>query len=328
MLIKKKTKFSVAAIALSAMLMTATGPVFAKPSATIDVDYVALGDSLAAGVTPYVPDYFPYFNLNKSYSDYIAGKLDSDDVLGDYANYGFPLYTTDSILGLIGPGQYPDFDPLQPYSYPYYMRSTTDSFNPLASVPVLNVNTVRNSLSDAEIVTLDIGANDLLKLREWVSALLSLNPSDPSYSMNLVQLVNAYPGAMDKNSLSLVLTNPAITTETKLNTIFGAEITAITYKTGQIIQKINDIDEEDPQIYVMGYYNAFPDDPLFASVIENLNSAVMAEIAGEATYIATWDSFSKHLGKYLPEDNIHPSVQGYKTISQCFWEEIIEDFDF
>ena len=69
MLIKKKTKFSVAAIALSAMLMTATGPVFAKPSATIDVDYVALGDSLAAGVTPYVPDSFPGFTLDKSYTD-------------------------------------------------------------------------------------------------------------------------------------------------------------------------------------------------------------------------------------------------------------------
>jgi hypothetical protein len=35
--------------------MTATGPVFAAPATTGDIDYVALGDSLAAGVTPMFP---------------------------------------------------------------------------------------------------------------------------------------------------------------------------------------------------------------------------------------------------------------------------------
>lgn len=83
MLIKKKTKFSVTAIALSAMLMTATVPVFAKSSATIDVDYVAFGDSLAAGVTPYTLPGFP-FSLDKSYTDYLADKVHKGVVSGGY----------------------------------------------------------------------------------------------------------------------------------------------------------------------------------------------------------------------------------------------------
>ena len=105
-------------------LFSITGVAFAQSGEKID--YVALGDSLAAGYTPNK-------TIDKGYTDFIAEKLNEEEVLGDYQNFGVPGYTTDNVLASIDPT------------------------NPVNADRIL-------AISKAEIITLDVGANDLLNL--------------------------------------------------------------------------------------------------------------------------------------------------------------------
>ncbi|MFB5281144.1 SGNH/GDSL hydrolase family protein [Peribacillus sp. Hz7] len=86
------------------------------------VDYVALGDSLAAGITPDgILDY--------SYTDYVASKFDSSKLykLVDYDNFGVSGYTSVQLKN-----------------------------------DVLKSSKIRKEIKAATHITIDIGANDLL----------------------------------------------------------------------------------------------------------------------------------------------------------------------
>lgn len=305
MLMKKKSKFSVTAIALSALIMTATGPVFAKPSVTIDVDYVALGDSLAAGVTPDNLNVYPYFALDKSYTDLIADKLHKGVVSGDYINYGFPLYTTDHVLGLIQPpysAPYPTFapNPVFPVSdqfKPYYRI-----VNKTSMVPVTDGEVVA-ALLDAEIVTLDIGSN------------------------NIAPYVKAYvDGGMTDVALAAALADVAPNVIADILNIAGT-IQATRMASG----------EEPAQIYIMGLYNAFPgatdeQQALINELLTGYNSSLASALSNIGTQVPgiNFVDVSNRMENptSLTMVNIHPTLKGYKTISQCFWKEITQDFDF
>ncbi len=216
------------------------------------LDYVALGDSLAAGMTP-------TYSFDKSYTDLIAEKLDGEGVLAEYNNFGVSGYTTEDVLRNINPG-----DP-----------------NNLTRIM---------AIKDAEIITLDIGANDLLSL---IPVLLADKTQAPA-------AINGVIGNIAQIIGTLKIINPTA------------------------------------KIYIMGYYNAFYAFPNLTAeqkestcyLITQFNSAlqqVTNKIPG-ITYIDTYTAMDKHIGKYLPEANIHPSVFGYKAIAKEFWKVVQVDF--
>ncbi|GGF18303.1 lipase/acylhydrolase [Halobacillus andaensis] len=93
---------------------------FAKGPVKKEVDYVALGDSLAAGVTP-------FRGLGEGYPDYLVERMEQSQYTVDDANFAFPGHNSDQLLS------------------------------------VLNRDDVQDEIKEAEYVTINIGANDLLK---------------------------------------------------------------------------------------------------------------------------------------------------------------------
>jgi len=240
-------KWYLKAVILALVLLTSiTGIAFAQSDEKID--YVALGDSLSVGYTP-------YSSIDKSYTDFIAMKLDGEGILGDYHNFGVIRYTTDDVLASI------------------------DYTNPQNAESIL-------AISNAEIITLDIGANDILDL---IPALMA----DPTQAPDVIQ-------SIAENLAEIILT----------------------------LKGIN----PNANIYLMGYYNAFPFYPeelqeQVIPLIKGLNLAInqVANATGE-TYIDTYTIMDKHLTKYLPEDDIHPGLLGYKAMAKEFWNIIKVDF--
>ncbi|ODA41921.1 GDSL-type esterase/lipase family protein [Desulfosporosinus sp. BG] len=233
-------------------LLSMTGVAFAQSSEKLD--YVALGDSLVAG-------YAPNGTIDKSYTDFIAVKLDGEGVLGDYRNFGVPGYTTDKVFADINPD------------------------NPV------NANRIV-AISNAEIITLDVGANDLLgMIRDPLF--------DPTQAPAAIKNV---AGNIFKITSTLKGLNP------------------------------------NAKIYLMGYYNAFPYLPeeqqaQLIPLIKGFNQTVkgvadLKDSTGStiATYVDTYTTMDKHLAKYLPEDNIHPDISGYRAIAKDFWDIIKVDF--
>lgn len=92
-------------------------------------NYVALGDSVAAGRNPYgVDDY--------GYTDYISDYLKSEGKLGSYVSYAVSGYKTHDIFEDIS------------YNRKVEVNNKTEN--------------IRKSLRESDIVTISIGANDFL----------------------------------------------------------------------------------------------------------------------------------------------------------------------
>jgi len=262
MLRRLSSKMSMSISLIVVFLFSMTGTVFGKastPSVSPQYNYVSLGDSLAAGQTPYlIPDSYGYTNI-------IADKLAGAGVLGNYGDYGVSGYTTSGVI------------------------------NQITKPAVLS------ALASAQIVTLDIGANDILRLPE----------------------VQAYlAGQGNLQDVHIAVTAKLNEVAVNIGTIVGIIKTANPYA----------------KIYVMGYYNAFPNNPELSPIIEGLNTAITGSVdscnlALEAqslpivTYVDTMSSMNKHLTKYLPNIvDIHPTVQGYRAIAMDFWAFIQPDF--
>jgi len=107
-----------------------------SPTWIVKTNYVALGDSLAAGVTP-------DNQLGKGYADMIAEKIAKEDALASY-NKGFsqPGYTTADVLTDIKKNVVRDV-----YGSGYTSKTAS----------------IKDTLKKADIVTISAGANDLLK---------------------------------------------------------------------------------------------------------------------------------------------------------------------
>ncbi|UUZ90923.1 SGNH/GDSL hydrolase family protein [Paenibacillus sp. P25] len=76
----------------SAASVTASAADTAAPQWPQSIRYLALGDSLAAGMTP-------TGGLDKSYADYLAASLQAAGYLTGYERrYAYPGYTTDNVL--------------------------------------------------------------------------------------------------------------------------------------------------------------------------------------------------------------------------------------
>lgn len=116
---KISRKFS--SVVLIGTLLTAL-PIstFAKSPAKKVLDYVALGDSLAAGVTP-------TGGIDLGYPAYLANRFEQSQYTVGFSNLGFPGYTSTNL-----------------------------------AQDVLFNNGVQSKIKEAEFITIDIGANDLL----------------------------------------------------------------------------------------------------------------------------------------------------------------------
>lgn len=97
----------------------------------------------------------------------------------------------------------------------------------------------------------------------------------------------------------------------------------------EIVKTINTMNA-NADIYVMGYYNAFPYLP--ADIQENiiiptlslLNDHIkQASEATGATYVRTDKAIAKDFETYLPhQEDIHPGKEGYLLLANCFWKEM------
>lgn len=94
----------------------------------LKINYVALGDSVAAGRNPYgVDDY--------GYTDYVKDYLQKNDKLNSYISYAISGYTTDDV---------------------------TNDIN-LNKKSIDNEISIKRALRESNLVTISIGANDFMK---------------------------------------------------------------------------------------------------------------------------------------------------------------------
>jgi lysophospholipase L1-like esterase len=105
------------------------------------VVYLALGDSIAAGTSPY-----DYNKTIKSYPDFIAERLKKQGILGEYdKRYAIKGHTT--------------FDLLNDIQHDIHIDTADNT----------DLKGIRNYIANADIITLDIGANDILKKLDYTS---------------------------------------------------------------------------------------------------------------------------------------------------------------
>lgn len=116
-------------------LQTAAAQSDQFPTWITPINYLALGDSLAAGVTP-------MNEIGKGYTDFLAEELAQDELLKK-SNKGFsyPRYTTTDVLN----------DLMTDVTKPVYGIG-----NPAETA------TLQQSVKEADLITLTVGANDVL----------------------------------------------------------------------------------------------------------------------------------------------------------------------
>lgn len=107
------------------------------PSWTLPIDYLALGDSLAAGVTP-------NNELGKGYADFLAESIQGIGALKTYnKGFSYPGYKTTDVLNDIK------------------LNVTKDIYGIGSAEKTAKL---QQSIKDAEVITISAGANDILPL--------------------------------------------------------------------------------------------------------------------------------------------------------------------
>lgn len=236
------------------------------PTWVTPVNYLALGDSLATGVTP-------DSKLGSGYTDFIAEALKSQNVLNSF-NKGFSLpgYTTSDIL---------------------------KDLQANATKPVFGTGNqgdtaeLHKSIAAADIITISAGANDVL----------------PYFK------VDAATGVPTVDLAKIM-----------------ASIQQVGVNYSQILKTIYTINP-DVQVYVMGYYNPFPQmdatyQTQIAQLMNGLNGAIKTGLTGTtAAFIPTAEKIAENYAANLPNPkNIHLSESGYKVVSDLFNQKLVENY--
>jgi len=233
------------------------------PFWTQPIDYLALGDSLAAGVSP-------NNELGKGYADYLSMAMLEIGALKTYnKGFSYPGYKTTDVLNDIKLNVTKDI-----YGIGFEEKTAK----------------LQQSIKDAEVITISVGANDVLPLFKH----------DPTTGKAIIDQ------KMALTTLQQVGTN---------------------YKS--IMAQINEINP-DAQVYVMGYYNPFPylsEDlqPLLKQLLDMLNKAITTGLVGtQAIFVPTGDLIASEYKTYLPNpENIHLSEAGYKKVTEQFWTNML-----
>jgi lysophospholipase L1-like esterase len=274
----------------SFMAMSATPAMAATTPKTID--YVAFGDSVAAGVRGGNADpRDPAYELGSAYgyTDNIANKLREAGVLGSF-NEQF------AISGATAAG----------------LALASNILNYPAPP---EINPVYNLVKNAEIMTLDIGANDLLgPLYEYVAT-----HSDIQYdnSTQMAEVVNILNGIMGGH-------------------YFGSTGAAVQGNIETILKNILNVNPS-VKIYVMGYYNPLPALSAANNMDLQVNAAMNyfntfietatkkitdANEGASINYVDTMAAMAKNSDKNLVPTDIHPTEAGYRVIAKEFWSQV------
>jgi lysophospholipase L1-like esterase len=199
---------------VSALVLTTPTLSSAKPLKKKDVDYVSLGDSLAAGQTP-------YREINLGYADFLKERMEQSQYEVDFTNFGVPGYTS--------------------------MHLKND---------VLTKETVRAEIKSADMITLDIGANDVLgalqlgpeyvagaigsvahNLTVILATIDSLNPNVDVYVMGYY---NPFPYRPQYQQEQLM----------QLMNGFNETIEAVSTLNGDVFVPTEEAIAEDPTLYI------------------------------------------------------------------------------
>lgn len=227
---------------LASLPMTA----FAKNK---QVDYVALGDSLAAGATPYSA-------LDKGYVDFLVDRYEQSQYEVKLDNYGYPGYRTTHIISEL-------------------LNPVNSKYGPL-----------RESIKNAELITIDIGANDLLANLNNIKQ----NPSSaPAVLNNIAQNLYLILSEIDK-------INPGIKVY-----VMGY------YNPFPHLPK----QEQAALLPLLDALN---------QTIEKVASANGDEFVPTAKVIKKYETV------YVPNPtDIHLSLEGYQAVAKEFWKAIQEE---
>lgn len=293
---KAKLTFSLMVV----FLFSITGTVFgdAKPPQT-QYNYVALGDSLAAGQNPYGVEH------GYGYTNAIQNYLDQLDVAGSYKNFGISGMTSKELKSEL----------------------TT---NPKMIKAI-------QSAGQNSIITLDIGADDMLPLldwatkypgsatEEWLSSYPGSFPSLTGESIYPLTYRWAWGFPSEINGSNDI---------TKIVFLIGYESTVVQTNITDILGTIHGLNG-NAQIYLMGYYDAFANydftpaqkalyDTYFITMLDTFNSGLYAianhpAFSSYVTFVSTFGDVSSDM---LPGD-IHPNKAGYISIANEFWTEIL-----
>lgn len=235
-------------IVIGTLLLTMPFAALAKNPVKTDFDYVALGDSLAAGKTP-------YGELSNGYADYLVERFAQSQYEIELNNYGVSGYETSEILSeLYGP--------------------SNEKYNAL-----------RESINEAELVTIDIGANDLLK------------------QLQDIQTRTTAPQA--------VLSQIGINLHAILSEIDRINPETQVYVMGYY-NPFPHLPEEQ-QAALM---------PLLDGLNDVIQSAALAN--GDV-FVPTADVIKKNEKEFLPNPkDIHLSLEGYQAIAKEFWKTYLK----
>ena len=274
-----------------AFLFSGITPVSASPP-PMEYDYVALGDSIAAGVRA-VYGQMPGWEAssNVGYTDLVARYLKANHVLGDFnEDYAFSGWTSTQLLGALNSLTFAEKsalfgnkeivtvtiganDFLQPL-YVYYATTDTPT--------VEGVMAVLASLQEPTYLTTTGGtlANNLAAILGIIHA---FGPSAQVYVMGYYNPLPTAPTELGVASLVTFINNFIY------NTVIAANVSAqgLYFNYVPTLSAMND-----------GY----------SSYAYDVNNLLEANRFG------------------LPD--IHPTVKGYKTIAGEFIEAIDDDFGF
>lgn len=239
--------------------------------------YPVIVPSALAGYFATTPPTSAFYPSISRYPNIIAGKL--GDKLGTYTNLSMPGLTTRALLTTLS--YHADGTPISVYNY---------------DILLPNYAYVRNSIINGEIVTLTVGADDILTL-----------PAVQNYM--------EYPSDINLTAAKAAVLKQLPKTATNL-TLIIAKIKLINPRA---------------KIYVMGYYNSFPNNSNAQLLVKGLNTTIQSAVntykysAVAPKYVNTWGAVTSEM---IITGDIHVNDLGQGKIADSFWEKIGPSFGF
>ncbi|PIC68277.1 N-acetylmuramoyl-L-alanine amidase [Sporosarcina sp. P16a] len=269
---KKSISYVVMAFAL--VLQIAVMPLQASaadpekaPTWISPINYLALGDSLAAGVTP-------NNELGKGYTDFLAEELATSEVLqASNKGFSYPGYKTDDVLK--------DFE--------------MDVTKPIIGIGHSEKTaTLRQSVKEANLITLTIGANDVL----------------PKFTFD-----DKGTPQFNAEELQAAIMKVGMNTQKILAEIYQLNPSAQVYVMGYY----NPFPYLSPQ-----------NQPIVNQLVMTLNDAIKKGMTGTiAQFVDTSKKIAEDPYTYLPNpENIHLSQAGYKVVMEAFHKSLMENYSW
>lgn len=266
----RTAKLSTALILAFALLLPMAAPASAQ---AVKTDYVAFGDSVAAGVRGGTGE----ASSALGYTNRLAADLNSAGIGGDF-NGDFCV-----------------------------SGATAKSLAEKTAVLTDKGSAKAQLVADAELATLQIGANDLLApFTSYIKSAGGVSNIDPAKAKAALQQV--------ADSVSTVAPAVQANIETILKNILAAN--------------------PNIKVFVLGYYNPLPfvsktlgvdlKAPMqtFNAAIEKAVADVNASVSGaQLTYVDLTDTVAAGADNLVTTD-IHPTEAGYKAIAATLWARV------